>query len=269
MITFKQFLSESRTSIISVDEFTSWADKNAKGYLSGEHFLYRGGSGVGNKGIMFGSSVGDRPRESANTYNNYTLWLDNNPMFKKWPKRSRSWIATDDWDDAETFGSPSLLVVADNASIGVVGEADLWHTEMPGIEWSLEDLNEYTQSLIKTKSKTYEELITAMKGVSVDDIDNDTINHFMKSKKLNDLFDLWDMVLNPHVFTGSTTGADVSHTAANGEVWIEGVCGFIPFIKRLSNEDAEKLTAWAEKYPNLLDEIHQHWSKIPYGDGDD
>ena len=273
MLTFKQFLKESRTSVISVDDFIKWADSNAMKYMKGEHFLYRGGSGDHQKGVRIGDSTSDahRPRESANTTNNYTLWFDNNPMFHGWPKRSRAWIATDDRDTAEGFGGAALLIIDDRAKVGVVGEADLWHVAVGIDDMTVENLNDFTQDIIDSHPKQYSSLVSIMKNYTVDELQSEldhgnsshflsTVIEYMEHHDLENLFDLWESAMTPDIFPRYEPGADISHSRSGGEVWIEGEVGFIPHVNRLSEEDAQKIITWAEKHPTLLDEIHVHWS---------
>lgn len=279
--TFKQFLAESRTKVVDVETFIKWADKNASVYMNGPHFLYRGGSGDGGKGLRIGTSVDGKPRKSANTYNNYTLWFDNHPMFKDWPKRSQAWIGSDDRDIAENFGSPALLIVDDEAKVGLTGEVDLWHTPL-GLDWgshamTIEDFNELSESLMTGDHDDIGSLTSALKAVDIEDIerhledDNDedgsrlrALHTFMEKRKLHNLYDVWEAVMVPSIFAENTKGAQVSGRRSDGEVWIEGEVGFIPHVNRLSEKDANRITEWADQYPELLEEIQQHWNTQDY-----
>lgn len=277
MQTFKEFLlgedtRKARTQVVSVTDFINWADNNASVYLNGPHFLYRGGSGDRQKGLRIGNAAGAgiTPRESANTHNNYTLWIDNHPSFKGWPRRSLSFIATDDRDVAEGFGGAALLVVHDEAQIGIVGHDDLWNTplDIPGErEITIEEFNGWTQHYFYEKKKqviTYQQLSTALKSITLDDLEDDgfdeQIKGYMASKELNNLYDVWNALIIPKIFANKTTGARVGDASTDGEVWIQGEVGFIPHIKRLSKSDAERLAEWADQYPELNEELQNHWS---------
>lgn len=282
MQTFKQFLAESRTQVVDVEAFIKWADANASAYLGGPYFLYRGGSGTAAKGLRMGNAAkAGRPRESANTYNNYTLWIDNHPSFKAWPKRSLSWIATDDREVAENFGGAALLVIDDSAQVGIVGKGDLWETDLPvknsRLVVTIEELNGITQQMLGEKySKTYEELASALRAHTIEDVEEhltdkeyysvmiEAIHDTMEKNGCENMFELWEYAVSPDIFTGNTTGAKVGNKSTDGEVWIEGMVGFVPNYNRLSEADNARLIDWAKKYPEFLRELHDaHWSGEP------
>jgi len=278
MQTFKQFLSESRTAVVGVEAFIKWADTNAKVYMSGPKFLYRGGSGDGEKGLRLGSSLGGLPRKSANTYNNYTLWFDNHPMFKDWPKRSQAWIAADDRDIAQGFGSAALLIVHDEAKIGVVGDRDLWDAETKISNMTIEEFNQVSESLMTDKHDTYPELVSALKNIDLEDVQRHvedegdqsssiaSLYKYMKRLKLDNLYEAWEAVMTPSLFLRNTTGAQVGNHDSDGEVWIEGEVGFIPTIGRMKEADAKRIMEWADQYPELLEELQEHWNAPDWND---
>lgn len=275
MITFKQFLSESRAKITTVAEFINWADKNAKGYLQGPHFFYRGGTGKNADGkILIGDSNKSGARSSANTYNNYTLWIDNHPSFKKWPKRSLSWIATDDVRVAQDdfgYGKVHLLVVKDSAQVAAVGEPDMWHVNLDIPDIDIQTLNEITASLIGKSIDNITDLVNRLKDYTIDmlkqeiekpDEDNGeeikSVYQYMDKHNLNTLYDLWEALVTPKIFPGHTTGANASSSESNGEVWIEGQVAFIP-SDDLSEEDTHALWEWANKYPEFQEALEGIW----------
>lgn len=275
MQTFKEYLlgedtRKARTQVVSVADFIKWADSNAQAYLNGSNFLYRGGSGDRQKGLRIGNAAGKgiTPRQSANTANNYTLWIDNHPSFRGWPKRSLSFIGTDDRDVAEGFGGAAMLIVADNAKVGVVGKSDLWETPLPPTDFTIEDLNGVTSYLLEDNIDSYESLVSALKGLGAEEVSaslegqsrmyDDLLEFIVNSRNLNNLYDVWDALVKPKIFAGKTTGAKIGNVA--GEVWIQGEVGFIPHIQRLSNEDAQQLAEWVQQYPNLKKHLHNvHW----------
>lgn len=73
-------------------------------------------------------------RKSQNTSNHYTVILDNHPAYKSFPKRSRSFICSTDFETAQSFSASfdSVLVVIpfDGTKIGICKSGDLWATRI-------------------------------------------------------------------------------------------------------------------------------------------
>lgn len=276
MITFKQFIRESRTKKATVEEIIEWADEHCRHYLEGKHFLYRGGSGKG-PSLMLGDSVNlANPRKSANTNNNYTLWMDNHPDFEGWPKRSQSWIATSHWHVAQGFGGVSILIVEDNAKVGIVGEDDLWFKEpYPGLtleQWA-GSMEEILQHFGKGNNQTYAELKKALQSVTADmlsdAVDESSDPHYslreissiMNHTGSDTLYDFWDEYLQAGLFE-QTNGANVSDIDPDGEVWIEGKVAFIPFdMSDLTSDERAALAQWSDKYPNFQKNLIKNWNR--------
>ena len=284
MITFKQYLNESRTKAISVQELMKWADANASSYLKGSHFLYRGAAHSGPE-LAIGDSTTSSPRASANTNNNYTLWMDNHPAFKGWPKRSQSWIATDDVHTASGFGNILIMIVADNAKIGLVKHDDLWHVPIAG-KMQINTWNDIMEEVLevfkKNNNKTYDALREGLAYVTASRLeehilkmdDNDDMSaiekiildemeqvyHLMVDENCDNLYELWDKLFAPSLFE-KTTGAEISSSPAMGEVWIEGVCGFVPNSGNgMSEEDKMVMHQWAmKKYPKFAEYLVRGW----------
>lgn len=77
--------------------------------------------------VMIDTSSGTR--RSENTWNHYTLLLDNSPYYKGWPRRSKSIICTTDPKEASGYGTVMALIPLDGAKIGIVPESDMWHAQ--------------------------------------------------------------------------------------------------------------------------------------------
>lgn len=68
-----------------------------------------------------------RERTSANTDNYYTWWIDG--ISKKWneyPKRSKSFICTNNLDTAADYGAPYLMIPQIKTTIGICPKYDFW-----------------------------------------------------------------------------------------------------------------------------------------------
>ena len=94
-------------------------------------------------------------RVSANTSNEYTTWMDNNPTWQNYPKRSQSLICTTigNFDYTLDYGEVHLVIPFDNAKIAVCSAYDLWysfpliHKEI-GYSASADTMNDQIRSLL-------------------------------------------------------------------------------------------------------------------------
>jgi hypothetical protein len=272
MTTFKQYLSEyteykkaSRTDRATADEIIKWADANASGYLSGKKFLYRGGSGT-THGLMLGNSVTEQGRVSANTNNNYTLWMDNSPLFRGRARRSQSWIGTTKHMDAEEFGHVSIMIVADNAKVGMVGEDDMWHVQIAP-KLKTEDWNNQMEQLLTAlglgNNRTYEQLEKSLKAATVEKVmklSYPKIAYLFQLDDAKNLYEVWENNFTPDHFE-FTTGAKVSKGPETGEIWVEGVAAFIPStMSFITSNERAKLAQWSDKYPAFQKHMIENWN---------
>ena len=126
MKLFEVAYSAQRTKKISEEDFVYLLEKNCKQSAKRINAtpLYRGVDK--DLQLQFGDTSVGSPRKSANTKNYYTLWVDNSPMWKDFPKRSRSFICTTDKEYASSFGEIYLVIPFDNAQIGICPSGDFW-----------------------------------------------------------------------------------------------------------------------------------------------
>jgi len=110
-------------------------------------------------------------RKSANTYNYYTLWMDNDPAWASFPKRSRSLICSTSLNIASSYkgqgGKPMVVIPVENCTIGVCSAADLWESFRFG--W-LSDLTYWLHKKFEiqwpnddNENMNYQELIRKLK----------------------------------------------------------------------------------------------------------
>ena len=69
-------------------------------------------------------------RMSANTSNYYTLLMDNLPVWKDYPKRSRSLICSTNWFKAKRYGNLYIVLPLNGAKFGVCPSHDIWDTDI-------------------------------------------------------------------------------------------------------------------------------------------
>lgn len=281
--TFKQFLDEGRGVPKSVDQFIEWADKNCSEYMNGKVHLFRGFTS-GSSPILIGNSVGEKPRKSVGDIpNNYTLWIDNHPRFKGFPKRSRSFIASTSTSKAQDFGKPYMMFCPDDVKIAQVLDADIWVRKLlPNV--MLLDLNEATEKMLKKysldKNDKYFQLQNSLQHISIkrvrEFVDDEDIEYFsrkiarhilekMEEAGWHDLYDFWDNMVKPSLFE-VTDGANLSKQTGSvlGEVWIEGTCGFISMRPEgMEQEDKDKLAEWLnDKNPDMAKTLTNMWKRF-------
>lgn len=280
MISFKQFLSEqeraSRTKQVDALHATNWMDSNCSGYLNGGKYLLRGFSGEDN--ILMGTSITSTDRVSANISNYYTLWLDNHPSFKDWPKRSKSFICSTYASTADSYGDVYIVVPADKNKVGLVQETDMWYVDLGenSPARNMQELVYFTENLLEQVGldpvdTTYAELQETFKKIDIEfladwidqaDDEDEAENLIILTKKLkksncNNYFELWEKVVTPNLFKqvlASKIGP------AKGEVWVEGECVFIPANQTtVGLTDQADLLEWSEEYPAFKHFLMQHW----------
>lgn len=106
-------------------------------YLKNESFIYRDFDYESQRYLYVEPSK--HTRISRNTYNYYTLIMDNSPLWKEYPKRSKSIICG-------TTGVSSQYTVFpfDGSKIGVCPSFDLWDSFDSTL---IDDLETFTESL--------------------------------------------------------------------------------------------------------------------------
>lgn len=183
---FKSYLNESQqyehserskaiTENEAVDLIKKHCKKSWKAYADRKTYIYRGIRSVGGPYLYTDPTKGP-PRVSANTLNFYTLWIDNDPTWKDFPKRSRSLICSNDFQGASGYGRVFLVFPYDNAKIGVCPSHDMWWSFMKSevedlddfnsaIAWIIERLGLATYHEMKSLSFTYKAFLDLIKQV--------------------------------------------------------------------------------------------------------
>jgi hypothetical protein len=133
MITFKQYLQESaigdspnykNLDIIKAVDLLKEKCKGSLWMFEENKFIYRGFRDVNYNYAEVDTA--ETERKSQNTKNYYTVILDNNPLCKGFPKRSRSFICSTDYEKATRYGETYIVVPTDGAKIGIVGAEDIF-----------------------------------------------------------------------------------------------------------------------------------------------
>jgi len=176
---FKTYLDEAhyegkgRSTEISVEEAVTLVNKNCKkawnGYLKG-NVIYRGIT-IGPDWYLFVDPT-QHTRVSANTYNFYTLFIDNSPDWSAYPKRSKSIVCTNSKVGASGYGREFIVFPYDKAKIGVCQSYDFWASfKKAGVD----DLDNFNQALLRifehfdksfeARVITYERFIQSVEAV--------------------------------------------------------------------------------------------------------
>jgi hypothetical protein len=130
---FKEFLLEDKPKTHSIvpEGAVEWIKKNCPKYagaIEGKRkvAIYRGMDNAGDDG-QFGDS-NSFSRVASATDNYYTLFVDSSPRWNKMPKRSKSFVCTNNIATAHTFGKFYLVFPEDKANIAVCPTYDFWQS---------------------------------------------------------------------------------------------------------------------------------------------
>lgn len=250
MITFKRFLSENvyHPTAVSVDQAVAWLKANASKSLeasrSSRNWFYRGA-----KYSEFFGLIDSRKfnRVSANTLNTYTIWFDNNPMWKDFPKRSKGLVCTSSRNVASgfvSFRSPYLVIPSDDSHVGVVWARDFWDA-FPATKELVHDLDDFVRTVnrlarayfyvvggetmdkarlildnlaSRTKNVSYEDLVWVLKSITSKEMSKILVDQprvfkdwsvFIATftEKYDSMYELFEDVLSPKNATLSTAMA--------------------------------------------------------------
>jgi hypothetical protein len=117
-------------------------------FTENDHALYRGMKMNNEVAIIAQPSTGER--RSENTFNFYTLFIDENKYWEGFPKRSKSLICSTNIERAREYSrkaSSSLCVVfpKNGSLIGIVPAEDIWDVGVPFLNTQLETIQEFAE----------------------------------------------------------------------------------------------------------------------------
>lgn len=237
--------SSGRVKSLSEDEFIKLLTtkcKNAIKSMESGNYIYRGDR---NQGIFFEGNGALSTRLSRNTSNYYTLWMDNHPQWSQFPKRSKSFICTNDEYYASGFGNNMKIVIPfDGVDIGVCSNNDLWdsfpQTMKNGLSYSMDDFNNMVESFINmvlgTYNNRYDGSWSEYKKV-IEKVDKDyDMEHIIRTteyqgsvsdfsqlvKKHGSLMKTLEELMSPKSNDFSLVKNPAHLPADNHELWMEG-----------------------------------------------
>lgn len=153
-LSFKTFLLESwRSTIISRDEALDFMRAHCSEALSKDDpVIFRGVANHTEKPEYHLSKPSNFTRQSKNTSNYYTLIIDNDPAWAKYPKRSKSLICTNrqNVNYTEGFGTAGIVIPVNGAKIGQCPEFDFWESFNELGEFGISNMANFNFLLSKT-----------------------------------------------------------------------------------------------------------------------
>ena len=168
-----------------------------------------------------------KARVSANTSNYYTLLMDNLPVWKDYPKRSRSLICSTNKSGANCFGTTYAIFPVNGSRIGICPKEDMWDILFVN-KHSIDGMNEfYNDSGISDKS--YEQFITSM-FQKKDVLEQNfypycpSVSHdIMNTKSEAELISVLNKWYDPtRLKFKLTTTANIPSSKKTREVWTDG-----------------------------------------------
>jgi len=124
------YLTESRGKLLDIEieevlgTIRSKCSQAYKAYMTGNR-LYRGIDVAGWEQSFF-IEPSKHVRHSRDGSNAYTVFIDNSPMWKSYPKRSQSIICVSDIGVASTYGTPYTVFAVDGSTFGICPNNDIW-----------------------------------------------------------------------------------------------------------------------------------------------
>jgi hypothetical protein len=266
MITFKQYLQEKAVSdepeyhdinLSKAVNFIKTKCRSSLWMFDKDEFIYRGvrDEPINEFAIVDTSKT---MRKSENTSNYYTTILDNNPLCKDFPKRSRSFICSTVLGRAGSYASnmdeDSIFVVipTDNAKIGIVGASDIFDIYIPlfkykdnkqvkrdlsninnafkkmGIEESLEGFKEVDAILKDKNANGHDSWVAKIQSQFGRDVDYS-----------NFLEDIWEAYSPEHTGFKHCTGKTFKpYYKQRTEVWVGGEVLMVNYtlLKKIKEE---------------------------------
>lgn len=169
-------------------------------------------------------------RPSAHTRNYYTLIINNDPSWSKFPKRQI--ICSTSKEISRGYGSLYNVFPFDGAKIGICASEDIWSSFIEGF-FRLSIFNKELEKLMKENPETYSDLKKTLQSIKIEDINwNDIKQHrdyiseiqWIMKKMKKEYDTLWDFVIDlysPKNFNVVKVGSKLPY---DREVWTDAPC---------------------------------------------
>lgn len=270
MTKFLKYINEgygsSRVTEISEFEIKNLIKNNCK--KSVNQSVWRGTRYFDNDFGYGEASESKFERTSANTLNYYTLIIDNHPSWKKYPKRSKSFVCSTTQSYASGYGSLFRVIPFDNVEVGICPAEDMWSsfkkiTALGQYMWQLQSLFDITPDIDTTNLQNdYKKLIKSL----------NKLGSFLRNQNEKELKELsniipweyykytnnfkWNVtfsdyiiaILNPKNNNFKLQKAGNMNVSGEKEVWFSGPSVFINYRMYQIISDIYKgnILKWAE-----------------------
>lgn len=224
---------------LEIGKVADYLRKNCSQFLSNnlDTPLYRGTWSEYESGaVKIDTASGTR--RSENTWNYYTLLMDNSPYFAEWPKRSKSLICSTNHRTASDYGYVMALIPEDGAKIGIVPAEDIWHVSF--------DFTDIFNDGYEKHKMDYEKLPYVMKQLGFPDTSYDQLVKHTTKPSFKEAFKekFPDSKISPEEFIpyllekmapenlGMHMRTTENFRAAGfgrNECWVEGKCVLIEY----------------------------------------
>jgi len=256
------FLNKSRSKSLSLKKTKDILNNNCsdavKSFKKG-YKLFRGYYKDHDDYLFLDPKKG-KPRKSAYaSHNYYTLFIDNLPSWKEYPKRSQSVICSSSYTKASHYSSLSknssvyIVFPYNGSKIGVCPHSDIFNSfkiygaysflfnDGDGFNRFLENLF-YTEG-ISNASKNWQRLKDAMKKFDTNyDINDYTVGFTKLLRKWYDgnMLKMWDKLLSPE-YNNFRLTTKIDTIPNNRECWTDGKCVLVrlPEIENVLGDEGD------------------------------
>lgn len=193
--------------------------------------IYRGFRNA-KHGVFIVDPTNAPDRQSANTSNYYTWWMDE--LSDKWgnfPKRSRSLICTTDRNKTEHFGLPHLIIPLQPTTLGICPDNDLWNSfgsiDPLKININLDDIMREANIEIPESADEFWQALSRVDALLnknpeiLNDVHLEHLVMIMKKTGAKNMTELFDEVYDPNK-RGFTVAKWPCELPKNREVWFSG-----------------------------------------------
>lgn len=220
---YYEIITEGRSQVISEHEFRAMLPDYSD--ILSKKSIYRGIDISHDTEFLKVDPKTEKLRRSANSANYVTLFVDNEPEWSEFPKRSQSLICSVDVNVADGYGNVFRVLPKNGSKIGVCPANDWWlsfkklgRSDIEHLNWELGTL--FTKNNITKSDDTFERFMTSLNKVDFSKFDQEDFHIPLVDKEtlLNHLHNSLDPVANK--FKLQTT-ADFK-PYQNSEVWTDG-----------------------------------------------
>jgi hypothetical protein len=219
-------------------------------YRTSKTAIYKGSFNYDElKGVFYRDPTAHAlPRISANTQNYTTLWVDNDPRWKKFPPRSRSLICSTSTGTAADYGTVAVVVPLKDTAIGVCPANDFWESfksTMPPGDTTISDLNHFIDYSIRQhlekvpnqRTLTHAQMMDLLRALPPSTRDPRFRGDLPDVVKNHGWVGMMERILDPKANGFDLTTWRKFSVKGNHEVWLSAPCAMVPLdsFKRLAS----------------------------------